>query len=256
MSAFTATQLRALIHEVITGANRAIILAEPGLAWLLPELEARRDSLDALLGGKASDDTLTIARKRVGDADVGHDESHRLLRGLLEACLHEGPPERRALLANAHDVLYPDGLRGVGASYRQEVANTHTFALRLERPDVQAGLDALGERVKQARQVAKACVRAGEALGDALRALELAEADDAAKPRERELFYARLAAHKSWSAFVTNVEHVLSGDAPEVVRKRETLLGRWRGYLDGQRRGASAQPAEPAEPAPGEPEPA
>ena len=231
MGQLSAAHVHDVIHTATTGDNRAVIEGHPGMAWLLPSLDAERDTLARLLGKLSDDSGFKQAMADASAADDAHDDAHRHLDALMTAGRWRGDAADRAAIARAHALLFPSGLRHITASYRSEVAATTVFANKLTQPEVASGLDALRAWTPAIDAATEACVATGRALGETLVRVEALEAKATAHATASELFSARNSAMKAWTTFVSAAEFALRGDDPATVEARERLLGRWRHLL-------------------------
>jgi hypothetical protein len=237
MATPSSTEILSTLRDVTQGANRAAIEAEPGLAWLLPALDAHTARLGELVGRVTGQDATREIRAALALTDARHDDGHRFLHGVLAAFEHRGTAAERQAVIDARRVLYPEGLSGTQINYRREVDEGEKFKNRIALPEVKPGLDLVTAAVPGLPDAVAVVLESLDTLRAQIGELLDIEAGAVATPATRDLFEARLAATRALATFVQNVEYALQGDDPARVERRDRLTRRWRGALaDATRR--------------------
>ena len=117
------------LSEQWTGPLKAVFLAIPELAALLPRVQEDHDALLAARAGSSAEAMLRTLSEQATGLDVRHDHLQRALHhGLLSAReAHLGLEGLDSALAvqisAAHHRLLPDGLEVNNASYEAEAGN-------------------------------------------------------------------------------------------------------------------------------------
>lgn len=247
MAAPNSTEILSVLKDITQGANRSVIEAEPGLAWQVPDLEAREATLTELVGNVAASDATRDVRLALAMMDAVHDDGHRFSHGVLAAFEFHGAPAERQAVADTRAGLYPQGLATVQNSYYRQVDEGRAFANRLRDPQVTPGLELVMSQVPGLKPTLDSIAASLDIMQTHLAELADIESKLAAAPRIRELFDARREAMQTLSTFVQNVEYVFRGDDPARAEKRERLTHRWhRALADAASRTATGDPALPA----------
>lgn len=179
------------------------------LAPFVDEFDELHAAGTAALARSSGPTTAEALRAACRDADAEHDDRHRLAYNLIRVFAEHGPHAERARVRRALDRLYPQGLRVISASWAEEVGATPGFAERLAEPAVRDDLAPVVAEIPALFAHLDACVTAGNALGQALAAL------DASGSGEREATIARMEGEcrEVWQLFERALERSARRDA-------------------------------------------
>ncbi len=244
MAFLPAAVLYDLLQWTTTGDNRQALESRPALAWLLPNLDAKRDRLAELLPAEPAPEALADLRQRLEQADDRHDSFHRYGFALLQAGSVHPDPATAQTVATGLAILYPEGLRFINRSYRAEAIDNAAFRARLQRPEVRAAFDATPYAAELERTTQQA-TEAGDDLNDLLHELETTKPP---RPSPETLVRARREATKAWRFFVQTVEFALSDEADAPLRDR--LLARWYALQEDRSPSKASASAEPTDDTP------
>ncbi len=217
------------------------------LAALVPALVAKHGELEALIGTHEKDVSYQRSKILAAEADMAFDEQHRLIKGILDAYEHHADAALREAARYLRDVLYPDGLAIVQASFEVEAASGSVFGKRAALPQAAAAVATLAPELPKLGDHIAAAVAKATALGDALKAFDGVLVDKAGRPTNPALFKVRTEAQRLLSDFLSIVDgFAYPHDTPEHRQAREALGGPYRRFLLVSR---SERPTEPT-PAP------
>jgi len=226
-----AESLIAVIRDTLSPERRALAAAQPGLVWQLDGLHGHAAGMQALLAGRATDDELGAVRARVSAADLAFDTSHRYANTLLVALAVAPDDGVMAAAKVCLAQLYPNGLHAINVSFRKQVAGAIRFAEKLGREDVAAAGVAIRGLLPTWDDILLACVAAGEEMGAAIAALDVAEAQGVSKAIEPRLFAARAAAAAALGLYLKTVQAVYPESGDQAAREaRASLLQPWLGF--------------------------
>lgn len=212
------------------GANKATFLAIPQIAPLHARVEAVHGALIAARDGATANATLTTLAAKADALDHRHDDLSRALYYLLYAAKYfemgreGGDDALAATLDRCGDKLFPQGLRGILASYQAEAGN----AAQLNQLATTEFAAVLGNvyitKTQTALDIAQAIGTVGAELGSVEQQRAMAAVDaknetiGPAEVRKRMREWAQVA-----EAVLVNLE-LTSAPPPDLAVLRQPLL--------------------------------
>ena len=189
-------------------------------------LEDFRDVADESSEG---DQVMEKLKHDVREIDDSHDDAHSALFRLLEAFTFRGPEDARAAVKLGLELLYPNQLAVIKASFAEEVNATEEFAQRLALDGVQSGLDVVRQEVPGIDAWCQRCLQYGHGLGAAMKALQehKNKVENDSGSRSSELVAALGQARRIWRLFIQTMDFAYPAGSTENDALREKLLGRY-----------------------------
>ena len=164
-----STQTMIMVTEPLLDAkrDRKVLLGMPLTASLVPVIErSLKNLVDTQRTGSAAVTELAKLSKEGAEVDALHDRKLRGVNGLLTnlAELADDPAESKRYL-DLRDRLFPDGLRGIGRSYRDEAGEARLARKRID-PATRKALQKIPAGGTTLQAEVEAWLRAADRLGE------------------------------------------------------------------------------------------
>ena len=253
-----STQTMIMLTEPLLDPKRErkLLLGMPLTASLVPVLEkSKKNLIDTQRTGSAAVTALAALTREAAGVDALHDRKVRGILGLLTdlAALADAPAEAQRYL-DLRDRLFPEGLRIIGRSYRDEAGEARLARKRIDPATKKAlqKIPAAGGKMLLAE--VEGWLKAADQLGEIEdRRAELDQQIAAEGTGQSEAVGARNDWIRAMRALETNLE--LEPKATDAIRKR-LLGGLHDADAKAERRVASATPPADGPSTPEAPKPA
>lgn len=218
-----------LIQDLLK--HRDVMASHNHLSPFIEDFESILEDLqESAQDASADDKELERLKHDVRVADDAHDDAHRAFFRVLEAFTFHGAEADREAVEKGVNVLYPDRLSIVSASFAEEIHNSRQFAQQLQTPEVQAALGVTRREFPGIDAWANACVESGDALAAAIEAVDNHQhqlATSTETDRGSDILTARGQVRRVWRLFMQTMDFAYAPGTTENDELREKLLGRY-----------------------------